>query len=39
MLYVDADNPAALHLYASLGFTIHRTDRAYTGDVGKGAPG
>ncbi|HEY8092879.1 MAG TPA: GNAT family N-acetyltransferase, partial [Acidimicrobiales bacterium] len=39
MLYVDADNPAALHLYASLGFTIHRTDRAYTGDVGEGAAG
>jgi mycothiol synthase len=33
MLYVDADNTAGLNLYRSLGFTTHRTDRAYTGDI------
>jgi mycothiol synthase len=26
MLYVDADNTAALHTYHSLGFTQHHTD-------------
>ncbi len=30
MLYVDGENPAALGLYRALGFTVHRTDRAYT---------
>nr|WSX51115.1 mycothiol synthase [Streptomyces sp. NBC_00974] len=29
MLYVDADNPAALSVYASLGFTTHETDLMY----------
>jgi mycothiol synthase len=29
MLFVDGDNEAALRLYASLGFTTHRRDRAY----------
>ena len=29
MLYVDSSNEAAMQLYASLGFTIEHTDRAY----------
>lgn len=33
MLYVDDDNTAAFGLYRALGFQIHRTDRAYVGDV------
>ena len=33
MLYVSADNDAALALYRSLGFTTSRTDRAYTAVV------
>lgn len=33
MLYVDASNDAAMTMYESLGFRVHRTDQAFVGDV------
>ena len=33
MLFVDADNTAAVGLYDKLGFVVHRTDCMYHGDL------
>jgi len=33
MLYVDGGNTGAVAMYERLGFTIHRTDRAFTADI------
>ena len=33
MLYVDADNTSAVHLYETLHFDVDHTDRAYVTDV------
>lgn len=38
MLYVEADNAAAIGLYRSLGFTITHTDAAYELGVGEDEP-
>jgi len=39
MLYVDASNRAAVTMYEDLGFHLHRTDRAFVGDVSLGSGG
>jgi mycothiol synthase len=33
LLYVAAENKPALGMYENLGFTVHRIDRAYVGEV------
>jgi mycothiol synthase len=37
MLYVDANNTRAVHMYEHLGFTTHHIQRAFVGDVARGA--
>ncbi len=33
LLYVAAENTTATAMYERLGFTVHRVDRAYVGEV------
>jgi mycothiol synthase len=37
MLYVDADNAAAVTMYSALGFTSHHEEHAFVGDIAPGA--
>ena len=39
MLYVDADNTPAMHLYEQLGFHVHSTNAAFVTDVAPEPPG
>ena len=38
MLYVDSANRPAVKMYESLGFHLHRTDRAFVGDIARRNP-
>ena len=38
MLYVDAGNEGALHLYEEMGFSLDHVDRAYVADVAAAPP-